>query len=116
MIPNERLDMNEFMEILREAVEEEREKKRKEFEERLQKINEREETEAAEWAELLKKVGERGSKDHSAEMTAEIEEGKEETEKEIREKYMKEYGDQDWNVNENREAVKNLIHKLFGSE
>ena len=49
-------------------------------------------------------------------MAAEIEEGKEETEKEIREKYMKECGERDWNGNRNREAVKNLVHKLFGSE
>ena len=116
MIPNERIDMSELMKILREAAEEEREKKRKELEERLRKINEREETDAAEWAELLKKVGERGNKDRSAEMAAEIEEGKEETEKEIREKYMKECGERDWNGNRNREAVKNLVHKLFGSE
>ena len=70
MIPNERIDMSELMEILREAAEDEREKKRKELEERLRKINEREETDAAEWAELLKKVGERGNKDRSAEMAA----------------------------------------------
>mgnify|MGYP001625793608 FL=1 len=116
MIPNERIDMSELMEILREAAEEEREKKRKELEERLRKINEREETDVAEWAELLKKVGERGDEDHSVEMAAEIEEGREEAEKEIREKYMKEYGERDWNGNRNREAVKNLVHKLFGSE
>ena len=47
MIPNERIDMSELMEILREAAEDEREKKRKELEECLRKINEREETDAA---------------------------------------------------------------------